>query len=354
MTTDRPPRYCIFQLLSSNPTGLSSFIGKTFRIAILFFRRCLVSYSPPQEPRNQGHSESSGYSAKYRGARHPQVSPPRCSIRLTPALDNSTLRSIVEGPINFGAGIIKIVNQQIKQASTMQTLEVKGFRPNKVRRRMTIYESIVTRLFTKLFYDCWRRGQKRGTSPSTLSLHWFGHELLKCPLDLWTYQEILCEHRPEFIIETGTYRGGSALYLATLLDALGNGKIITVDPHQYEHRPSHPRIEYLQGSSTDTKIVDRVRSTVNNMPCLVILDSDHSYEHVLNELRLYREFVQPGDYIIVEDSIVNGHPAFPKHGPGPMEAIKEFLKEDQRFQSDSTRERFLLTMNPRGFLKRIA
>ncbi len=219
---------------------------------------------------------------------------------------------------------------------------------------MTWYERLVTRSFTKLTYDCWRKGHKRGTSPGALSLHWFGHEMLKSPNDLWVYQEIIAELKPDWIIESGTYRGGSALYLASILDLLGHGQVLTIDPHDYDHRPEHPRIHYLKGSSTDATIVDSVKDFVSRQRCLVILDGDHSRDHVLNELELYQQFVGPGDYMIVEDSCVNGHPVFRRHGPGPMEAIQSFLQSTDHFEPDTQRERFLFTQNPNGFLKRVA
>lgn len=86
---------------------------------------------------------------------------------------------------------------------------------------------------------------------------------------------------------------------------------------------------------------------------MVILDSDHSFEHVSRELDLYAEFVSPGGYLIVEDTVVNGHPILPEFGPGPFEAVAAFLRRDDRFQRDATREKFMLTFNPCGFLRRV-
>ncbi|MCC7338681.1 MAG: class I SAM-dependent methyltransferase [Pirellulaceae bacterium] len=233
------------------------------------------------------------------------------------------------------------------------SLPVGKFRPKSQRRSMKLKERLITRAFTKLYYDCWRKGHKTGTSPATLSLHWFGHEMLKCPMDLWVYQEIISERRPDWIVECGTYRGGSALYMASLLDLLGHGRIATIDPNDYERRPEHPRIHYVKGSSTDTAIVDQIRTMVDGQRCLVILDSDHARDHVRQELDLYCEMVHVGDYLIVEDSCVNSHPVYRRHGPGPMEALRDFLTHDSRFIVDRERERFLLTMNPSGYLKRI-
>lgn len=86
---------------------------------------------------------------------------------------------------------------------------------------------------------------------------------------------------------------------------------------------------------------------------MVILDSDHKKVHVLNELKIYSKFVSKGSYLIVEDSNINGHPVLPNFGLSPMEAIKDFLKENKNFIIDKTKEKFFLTFNPNGYLKRI-
>ncbi len=86
---------------------------------------------------------------------------------------------------------------------------------------------------------------------------------------------------------------------------------------------------------------------------MVVLDSDHSKENVLNELRMYDALVTENSYLIVEDTNINGHPALPEFGSGPMEAVEEFLKENKTFDVDKNKEKFFLTFNPRGYLKRI-
>ena len=85
---------------------------------------------------------------------------------------------------------------------------------------------------------------------------------------------------------------------------------------------------------------------------LVVLDSDHRKEHVLEELRLYAPLVTPGSYLVVEDTILNGHPVSPDFGPGPMEAAEEFLRGNPEFTSDRRREKLYLTFNPKGYLRR--
>jgi cephalosporin hydroxylase len=184
--------------------------------------------------------------------------------------------------------------------------------------------------------------------------YWLGVPLSKCPLDLWIYQEIIFEARPDIIVECGTLQGGSALYLASMCDIVRNGEIVTIDIEESEGRPQHKRIRYLHGSSTSAEIVETVKKLVKDKEkILVLLDSDHHKEHVLNELRIYSKFVTIGSYIIVEDTNIHGHPVRPDLGPGPMEAVDEFLKENKDFIIDTNREKFYLSFNPKGYLKRI-
>lgn len=121
----------------------------------------------------------------------------------------------------------------------------------------------------------------------------------------------------------------------------------------YAGRPVHDRITYLLGSSTDPAIVATVRSHVpENGTVMVVLDSDHRRDHVLAELRAYAGMVTPGSLLIVEDTMLNGHPVHAEFGPGPMEALDAFLAEDARFSVDPLHEKFLTSFNPRGYLRR--
>jgi cephalosporin hydroxylase len=184
--------------------------------------------------------------------------------------------------------------------------------------------------------------------------YWLGHRVLKCPLDLWIYQEILHELRPELIVETGTYRGGSALFLASICDLLGRGEVVTIDSKRQRGRPRNRRITYLHGSSTAPEITRQVeRRAKGKRPILVILDSGHGKAHVLDELRTYAPLVTPGSYLIVEDTNLNGHPVEPGHGPGPAEAVAAFLAENAAFHRDPSREKLLLTFNPDGYLQKV-
>ena len=182
---------------------------------------------------------------------------------------------------------------------------------------------------------------------------WLGAQALKNPLDLWVYQEIMWETEPELIVETGTYRGGSALYLASLCDLLARGEVISIDvePRRDDY-PEHPRITYLAGrSSTDPGVVEEVRERAGGRPILVILDSDHSQRHVEAELAAYTPLVPVGSYVIVEDSNIGQ--IRKDLAPGPLEAIETFLAGTDEFEIDRDREKFLITFNPSGYLRRV-
>ena len=182
---------------------------------------------------------------------------------------------------------------------------------------------------------------------------WLGAQALKNPLDLWIYQEIVFETRPQLIVETGTYRGGSALYLASLCDLMDSGEVLSIDIQPVrEDYPSHPRVTYLGGrSSTDPEVVDEVRERAGGRPILVILDSDHSQKHVEAELAVYAPLVPVGSYVIVEDSNIGR--IRKDLMPGPLEAVETFLAQTDEFVIDREREKFLITFNPSGYLRRV-
>jgi cephalosporin hydroxylase len=182
---------------------------------------------------------------------------------------------------------------------------------------------------------------------------WLGTQALKNPLDLWVYQEIVSETRPELVVETGTWRGGSALFLASVCDLLGEGEIVSIDvaPMRDDY-PRHPRITYVSGrSSTDPEVVEDVRARADGRRTLVILDSDHSQAHVEYELAAYAPIVPVGCYLIVEDSNIGQ--IRKDLLPGPLQAVERFLAETDEFEVDREREKFLITFNPSGYLRRV-
>ncbi|MED0952486.1 cephalosporin hydroxylase family protein [Bacillus mobilis] len=199
--------------------------------------------------------------------------------------------------------------------------------------------------FLKLYYD---------SNVWLHDTHWLGVPIFKLPSDLFLYQEIIYELKPDLIIECGTCYGGSALYLASILDLVGKGHVITIDIFPQPNRPSHDRITYVTASSVSVQAVQ----TILNMRkpddvILVILDSDHSKEHVEKELSLYKSIVTTGSYIIVEDTSINGNPVSPDWGPGPMEAVEEFLAKNNNFIIDESKHKFFISFNPKGYLKKI-
>ncbi len=188
---------------------------------------------------------------------------------------------------------------------------------------------------------------------------WLGIPTLQNPNDAWIIQEIISEVKPDYIIEAGTHFGGSAVMWATILREINpNGRVITIDIEDKSVQAkkmdiSKKMITFLLGSSTDPKIVSEIVEQVKGKKAVVILDSAHEKDHVLKEMESYGPVVNPGSYLIVQDSDINGHPVFPKAGPGPMEAIEAFLASNHNFQPDADRERLLFTTNPRGYLKRV-
>ena len=217
---------------------------------------------------------------------------------------------------------------------------------NRTLFRRKLHGDVVER-FTEVYYEGALFGETRADT------RWLGVRTDKCPLDLWIYQELLHELKPDLIVETGTAFGGSALYFASLCDLLGHGRVLTIDVQPQEGWPEHPRVEYFSGSSVAPKTLEHVRRAAESArTVLVVLDSDHRKEHVLEELRLYAPLVTPGSYIVVEDTILNGHPVSPDFGPGPMEAAVEFVRANPSFKADRRREKLYLTFNPKGYLRR--
>lgn len=184
------------------------------------------------------------------------------------------------------------------------------------------------------------------------TMTWLGWPILKYPNDLMIYQQILFETQPDLIIECGTAAGGSALYLATVCDAIGKGEIETIDIEKPKQRPLHDRIFYTNASSTHEGVVASMGVRAKDKRVMVILDSSHTKDHVLAELKAYGPLVSPGCYLIVEDTNINGHPVRPDFGPGPMEAMNEWLPDHPEFERDRSRERLILTANPGGYLRR--
>ena len=188
---------------------------------------------------------------------------------------------------------------------------------------------------------------------------WFGIPTEQNPNDAWIIQEIISQVKPDFIIETGTLLGGSAVLWATILEHVNpEGRVITIDINDRANKAktlpiAQRKVDFVIGSSTDREIINSVAETVLGKKTMVILDSLHTGRHVYRELQLYSKLVSLGSYLVVHDTNINGHPVFKDFGPGPIEAVKQFMEETDEFEIDMSRERLLFTMHPNGYLKRI-
>lgn len=188
---------------------------------------------------------------------------------------------------------------------------------------------------------------------------WLGVKTYKAVGDLWSYQEILVERRPALVVELGTARGGTALFFASVLDALAlPTPIVSVDIDLGGLDPrvaAHERIETVECSSTSDAFASLLAERRVQHPgsLLVTIDSDHRADHVLAELELLAPKLQVGDYVVVEDGNINGHPVLEGWGPGPTEALKRFNAEHPALLCPDTKRehKFGLTFSPGGWLE---
>ena len=197
---------------------------------------------------------------------------------------------------------------------------------------------------------------------------WFGEPVLQLPQDLLALQEIIFNTRPRFVIEVGAAWGGSLLFYSMLMDALGGERVIAIDiyiPEDLKERIGSfgkvsDRITWVNGSSIEQSTIDQIKAIVgDSRETLVVLDSNHAHDHVLQELRLYSSLVGEGYYLVCADTIVEAIPE-QKHrprpwGPGnnPRTALDQFIKEDDGFEVDHRLEnKLLFTCQPGGYLRR--
>lgn len=189
---------------------------------------------------------------------------------------------------------------------------------------------------------------------------WLGVPCWKLPFDAFVMQELIYKIKPDYIIETGTGCGGSSVLYASILEMMGHGNVITIDienKNQYDKCDNInilSRIKQIIGSSIDKQTINTVHKFCSeNTTNMVFLDSWHTYDHVLQELEMYHHLVSRGSYLIVEDTHVSGHPIEWKWGKGPYEAVEDFLKRHQNFEADQGCEKYIMTFNPKGFLRRV-
>lgn len=177
---------------------------------------------------------------------------------------------------------------------------------------------------------------------------WRGIHVIKFPTDLMLYAEQIWNNKPDCIIETGTKFGGSALFFADILSLFcNNSKVITVDIKDMVAERDL-RIEYLIGSSADRKIFEYIKNRVIGKKVMVILDSDHRYNHVRRELRLYGRLVTPGQFLVVEDSYMRNEVM-----KSPGHAIKWYLDRTKKYVMESPEEKYFVALTRGGWLRRL-
>jgi cephalosporin hydroxylase len=197
---------------------------------------------------------------------------------------------------------------------------------------------------------------------------WMGRPIIQYPQDMIAMQEVIWEVKPDLIIETGIAHGGSLIYYASLLELIGKGKVLGIDIDIREHNrkeiedhPMFKRIEMIQGSSIAAETVDKVKGIAKDyQTILVVLDSNHTHDHVLQELDAYASLVSVGSYVVVFDTIVefmpDGYlPGRPwKQGDNPWSAAQNFLGRNSNFAIDKTiQNKLLISVAPDGYLKRL-
>ncbi|MHA1797989.1 MAG: cephalosporin hydroxylase family protein [Candidatus Helarchaeota archaeon] len=194
---------------------------------------------------------------------------------------------------------------------------------------------------------------------------WFGIPVIQLPNDLILMQELIFLIKPKIIIESGIAHGGSLIFYSSMLELLGQGKIIGVDieirSHNRKAIEAHPlskKIKLIERSSTDLKTIEEIKNEIgSDSPVLVCLDSNHTKDHVLKELNLYSKFVTKGSYIVVFDTIMpelvgllGANDNWNKNNPA--EAIKEFLKKNKDFEIDTSFNKLYVSYCPNGFLRK--
>jgi cephalosporin hydroxylase len=207
---------------------------------------------------------------------------------------------------------------------------------------------------------------KSGEYKYSYNFSWMGRPIIQFPQDIVAMQEIIWNVRPDIIVETGIAHGGSLIFYASILELIGKGEVLGIDidirKHnriEIEKHPMYKRINMIEGSSTDLEIAKQVYQYCKEKKrIMVILDSNHTHEHVLQELNLYSGLVTNESYLVVMDTVVEHMPdaCFPNRpwgkGDNPMTAVREFLQNTDRFVVDNTIDsKLLITVAPSGYLK---
>jgi len=199
----------------------------------------------------------------------------------------------------------------------------------------------------------------------TFNFDWMGRPIIQHAEDILAMQEIIFRMQPDLIVETGVAHGGSSVFYASMCRLMGKGHVVGIDidirPHNrlaLEEHPMYEHITLIEGSSTDLSVVNQVTAMAKDKRVLVILDSNHTHDHVLQELRLYSPLTHKDDYLVVFDTIVENLPDALVNdrpwgkGDNPMTAVKQFLKENGRFEVDREMEgKLIISMAPHGYLR---
>jgi len=180
---------------------------------------------------------------------------------------------------------------------------------------------------------------------------WMGVPIHKNVLDAWIYQELIFRIKPDVIVEIGSENGGSTLYFAHLLDCIGGGGcVISIDVDRRPYKVKHERIIKITGHSSAERVIRKVSELCKDKIVLINQDGGHGEDQVYRDLVDYCGLVSVGSYYIVEDTLLYPYAGLKE---GPLMAINKFLETNPGFVIDLECERYILTANPSGYLKRI-
>ena len=263
------------------------------------------------------------------------------------------LKTLASLPPSAAIRLFELARLPPEELSALRTLAVReADRPERIQEERDLLEHYKDACSQ---YHLWYYNTKVWEKTRFL-----GHSALKSVSDLWNYQEILFELKPQIILEFGACAGGGSLFFSKTLQSISpRSKVLSVDITLSAVAPElkfYPHIEFMECSSTDSRVAERIKTLRTEFPgpIFAILDSDHSMNHVLAELKSLRPLTRPGDYVVVEDSNINGHPVLPNWGPGPYEAIQAYFQEfPDDYEHDQDRaEKFGFSFATNGFLIR--
>ncbi|MCL4552160.1 MAG: cephalosporin hydroxylase family protein [Candidatus Marsarchaeota archaeon] len=247
----------------------------------------------------------------------------------------------------------------MSQVRFIPSLNVLAIETSAGSREVSIYSAEAFRLLGELWNkSAW---QQR----ISYELTWMGVPIIQLPEDILMMQELIYKVRPDVIVETGTAHGGTAIFYASVLELLGKGRVVSVDIEIRKYNrlaiQAHPmskRITLVEGSSTSETALQQVRQLIRPQDTvLVVLDSNHTYGHVKDELEKYSQMVTPGSYVVVFDGVMEKLTDAPSGNEewatdNPSAAVRDFLAEHKAFEVDPYYNRMVLTYCPGGFLLR--